>query len=194
MAGVHTWTEIPAPRDSRALAFIVQKATFCSRAAEATLDVLDPLQTAGNVERAIRSSGGGAGGGSRHYTEATDGIRFLALLYLRFSREHIRPLEFFPKQFAAGVLNRLERNCRVAGSHCRVPGLPVSLHLPSYIPIRGWPLPGSWAPCLPSSPFIYPYPGVAIAGFLGSLSPFVSVQAPSGSTHPQPLRCACRSL
>ena len=42
------------------------------------------------------------------------------------------------------------------GGHCRVPGLPVSL-------------------CLPSSPFRNPYPWVAIAGFLGSLSPFVSL-------------------
>ena len=63
------------------------------------------------------------------------------------------------------------------GGHCWVLGLPVSLCLPSYIPIRGWPLPGSWAPCLPLSPFIYPYPWVGIVGFLGAhrllLSPFI---------------------
>ena len=53
-------------------------------------DGLDYLQTAGNTERAIRSGGGGAGGGSRPYPEAADGIRFLALF--EAFPDQIRPL------------------------------------------------------------------------------------------------------
>ena len=68
------------------------------------------------------------------------------------------------------------------GRHCRVPRLLVSPCLSLsplvsllYIPVRGSPLPGSWALGLPVSRCIYPCLWVAIARFLGSLSRVVSL-------------------